>query len=70
MKRAGGLVEGGGSCPAGEQTDHPLDLAPAAIVDDVAERAATMRPARGLAGGIIAEPAHEIVRVGDRGAVG
>lgn len=50
--------------------DHPLDLAPAAEMEDVAERAAAVGPRRRLARGMGAEARDQLRRVGRRRAVG
>lgn len=62
-------MEGFALVTRAEKRDHPLDLSPAAIMDDVAEAAATARPLRGLAAGEFAEPPDELVGVGRRRAV-
>ncbi len=53
-----------------EARDQPLDLPPAAIVDNVAEAAAHSRTPGGLARGVAAEAADEVGRFRDGGRVG
>ncbi len=53
-----------------EREDHPLDFAPAAEMDDVAEIAATAGPAACLGNGMVAEMGQEIRRLGKRAAAG
>src|SRR5690348_5145657 len=53
-----------------EQLDHPLDLAPAAEMNDVAEIPAAVGPRRGFAGGVNAEAGDELGRVGRGRRVG
>jgi len=47
-----------------QHRDHPLDFAPAAEVDEIADHAAAMRPDRRLRRRVLAEPGDEIGRVG------
>ena len=62
-------MNGGVAGAGGEEGDHPLDLAPAAIMDDVAERAALARAPGRLERGMVAVMADQLVRVGDRRSV-
>lgn len=47
----------------------PFDLAPAAIMDEIAQRAAAAREPRSLARRMVAEPADKRVRIGEGRAV-
>jgi hypothetical protein len=53
-----------------EREDHPLDFAPAAEMDDVAEVAATAGAAPGFGYGMVAEILQEIRRLGKGAAAG
>ena len=54
----------------GEQHDEPLDLAPPAEVDHVAELAAAIGTRGGLAGGVNAEMRDQLGRVDGRRGIG
>lgn len=53
----------------GEQQDHPLDLPPAAEMDDIADIAAAVGARRRFVGGVDAEARDEVGRIGCRRAV-
>jgi hypothetical protein len=53
-----------------KQHDQPLDLPPAAEMDDIAEIAAAVRARGGLAGSEIAKPRDQLGSLGRGGAVG
>ena len=53
-----------------EQNDHPLDLPPAAEMNDVAELPASVGAGRRFARGMGAETGDQLGRVGRRRAVG
>jgi len=53
-----------------EDFDQPLDLAPAAIMDDIAKVAAASGARPGLIGGKVAEPLDELRRVRRRFCIG
>ncbi len=53
-----------------EHHDHPLDLTPPAVMDDVAAVAARIGARCGLEPGIFAEARHQLMRVRNRRPVG
>ena len=63
------LVDRSGRRVGAQQHDHPLDLTPAAEMNDIAERAAVRRAVRGLVGGVDAEPRDQFGGIGRRRAV-
>jgi hypothetical protein len=60
----GALVDGAGDFVVAQHRDHPLDLAPAAEVDEIANGAAAVRANRRFRDRVVAEAVDKLGRVG------